>query len=281
MNYELRSPLAVLLILVGSPLVSCTTSQPQPTTTKAPTGTTQPQPTEASSCWDLVYISDSTGWGVPNKYAENIERDTGKTVQVHSYAIGGLSALSVLNALQSDPESLADGRLKSLREDIREAEVIVFFANPRGDPSEGGVRGGLEDCISVSSPPDDCTPGLYEPYLENLKAIYEEISSLRDGKPTIIRAVDFYNPLISVHRERNLEAECTRCLEIFNDTVRQAADAFHIPTISVCDAFNGPGHDEDPREKGYIGPDGVHASEKGQQVIADLLSEAGYEPIER
>jgi hypothetical protein len=33
--------------------------------------------------WDLVYISDSTGWGVPEKYAANIERDNGKTVRVH------------------------------------------------------------------------------------------------------------------------------------------------------------------------------------------------------
>lgn len=243
-------------------------------------GCSKTNPLDELEEWDLVYICDSTGWGVPKRYAENIERDTGKTVRVHSYTIGRLSALRVLNFLQNDLEALADGRLKSLQEDIREAEVIVFFANPRGNPSEGGVRGGLENCISASSPPDDCTPGLYEPYLENLKAIYEEISSLRDDKPTIIRAVDFYNPLISVHGERNMEAECTRCLEVFNDTVQQAADAFHIPTISVYDAFNGVNHDEDPREKGYIGGDGVHTSEQGQQVIADILSEAGYEPVE-
>ena len=232
--------------------------------------------------WDLVYISDSEGWGVANKFADNIERDTGKTVQIHDYAIGGLSALRVLQALQSDPESLSDIKFKSLQADIAEAEVIVFFANPLGDPSKGGVQGGMDKCIvpRLGHPPENCTLQLYEPYIENLKAIYEEILALRNGKPTIIRAVDFYNPLISEHRKLNMEIECTQCWEIFNTAVRQAADAFNIPFVSVYDVFNGLNHDEDPREKGYIGTDGRHTSKQGQQVIADLLSKAGYEPVE-
>jgi len=232
--------------------------------------------------WDLVYISDSEGWGVAHKFADNIERDTGKTVRIHDYAVGGLSALRVLQALQSDPESLSDIKFKSLQADIAEAEVIVFFANSRGDPSKGGVQGGMDKCIAprLGHPPENCTLRLYEPYIENLKAIYEEILALRNGKPTIIRAVDFYNPLISEHRKRNMEIECTLCWETFNTAVRQAADAFNIPFVSVYDVFNGLNHDEDPREKGYISTDGVHTSKRGQQVIADLLSEASYEPVE-
>jgi hypothetical protein len=229
--------------------------------------------------WDLVYISDSTGWGVAEKFANNIERDTGKTVRVHNYAIDSLRALRVLNALQSDPETVSKG-FETLRADIAEAEVIVFFGNPRGDSAEGGVTGGMERCIGGTKAPDDCTPELYEPYIENVKAIYNEILALRKGKPTIIRAVDFYNPIISKHRANNMEVECTQCFEIFNSAVRQAAEAYNIPLISVYDAFNGSNHDEDPKEKGYIGSDGVHASDQGRQVIADLLSEAGYEPIE-
>ncbi|MFO8037635.1 MAG: SGNH/GDSL hydrolase family protein [Anaerolineales bacterium] len=230
--------------------------------------------------WDLVYISDSTGWGVADKLAENIERDTGKEVTTHNYAVGDLSALQVLEAFQIESDSLENDIFKSLKADISEAEMIVFFANPRGDPSKGGVEGGIEHCIRLEPPPYDCTLELYEPYIENLKAVYEEMLALRNGKPTVIRGVDFYNPLISLHRDRNMEAECTDCLEIFNTAVRQAADTFNIPIVSVYDAFNGPNHDQDPRAKGYIGNDGVHTSEKGQQVIADLLSQAGYEPIE-
>ena len=111
--------------------------------------------------------------------------------------------------------------------------------------------------------------------------VYEEIFSLRNGKPTIIRAYDFYNPLISKHRENNIENECRECLETFNRTLQLAAEEFNIPFVSVFDAFNGKNHNEDPREKGYIGDDGIHASEQGQQVIADLISAVGYEPVTR
>lgn len=232
--------------------------------------------------WNLVYISDSTGWGVAKAYARNIEGDTGKTVRIHDYAIGDLSAVDVLHALRGEHESLFDPKLNSLPSDIAKAEVIVFFANPRGDSSKGGVQGGLEKCIAYDpdNPPDNFPSQLYEPYTKNLIAIYEEIVALREGKPTIIRAIDFYNPLISEHRKHNVEVECTRSWEVLNNAVRQAADAFNIPLVSIYNAFNGPGHSEDPREKGYICSDGMHTTEKGQQVIANLLSKVGYEPIE-
>jgi hypothetical protein len=49
----------------------------------------------------------------------------------------------------------------------------------------------------------------------------------------------------------------------------------------VYDAFNGLNHDEGPREKDYIGgDDGEHTTEAGQKVIADLMRELGYDPIE-
>lgn len=228
--------------------------------------------------WDLVYISDSTGWGVARRYAKNIEGDTGKSVRVKNYASGGLSAIQVLDAIQN-----ADITKENLKSDIAEAEVIVLFVNELGDSSKGGVQSGMIDCADYDSgnPPASCSVEINSPYTENLKSIYEAIFSLRNGQPTIIRATDLYNPVISEHRIRNMEAECTQCIEALNTAARNAADAFNIPFVSVYDEFNGPDHSEDPREKGYIGDDGIHASEKGQQVIADLLSAVGYDPVTR
>lgn len=274
-----------VMILVGSLLVSCTGFQPEPTATNVPTDTALPQPTstievaetEASYDWDLVFISNSIGFGVPELYAQNIEQDTGKTVQVHDYAIGSLNAVDVLHDLQHGPDSVDNNLLRSLREDVKEAEVIVFFADPEGDPS---VTSDFDNCIyGRATPPENCGPETYGDYSENLKAIYAEIFTLRDGKPTIIRAIDLYNPMISRFRKNNMEAECTHCQEIFNNIIHEAAAAYNIPTVSLYDAFNGPDHDQDPREKGYIGYDGLHTSLEGQQLIADLLSEAGYDPV--
>lgn len=232
--------------------------------------------------WNLVYISDSTGWGVARIYSQNIKRDTGKDVQIHDYAIGGLSAIDVLKALQGDPKSLYNKKLKNLRSDIAQAEVIIFLANPSGDPSYGGVQGGVKQCIDYDSDfqLDDITLSLYEPYIKNLKTIYELIFNLRMGKLTIIRAMGFYNPLISEQIKWNIAMECKQRWEIFNIAIQQAAEAFNIPFVHIYDAFNGSNHDEDPREKSYIGSDGEHTTIRGQHVIADLLSEVGYEPLE-
>ena len=232
--------------------------------------------------WDLVYISDSTGWGVAEKYAENIKRDTGKTVQVKDYAIGALPAIEVLEALQADSGNVnIRERLQSLRSDVAEAEMIVLHVNELGEPSKGGVQGGMGQCIDyqLGNPPDSCTIEMCQPYTDNLKSIYKEIFSLRNGQPTLIRATDLWNPIISEHRKRNIETACTRCWEIRNAAVRNAADTFNIPFVNLYDEFNGLDHNEDPREKGYIGDDGMHASEKGRQAIADLLSEVGYYPV--
>jgi len=228
--------------------------------------------------WVLVYISDSTGWGVAKKYAKNIEDDTGKRVRVTDFTTGGLSAIEVLDKIQNADTT----KEENLRSHIAGADIIVLFVNELGDPSRGGVQGGIENCVDYESgkPPDTCSNEMYLPYTENIKSIYNAIFSLRNGLPTIIRATDLYNPVISEHRNNNVEVECTECFETHNLAVRNAADAFNIPFVSIYDAFNGPDHNEDPREKGYIGDDGIHASEIGQQVIADLLSDVGYDPVE-
>ena len=49
-----------------------------------------------------------------------------------------------------------------------------------------------------------------------------------------------------------------------------------MPVARVFEAFNGPEHDQDPRDKGYIGGDGVHTTALGRQVIADCLRELDY-----
>ena len=236
----------------------------------------QPNPLDELEEWDMVYISDSTGFGVPDKFAANIERDTGKQVVVHNWMQGGLSAISVLNKLDAEPW------FRNLNEDIAEAEVIIFFANPQGDPAKGGITsGGLGPCRNSLSCklPEDCSPEFHATYIENLKKIYQEIFALRAGQATIIRATDFYNPLISEHQACGTEDACTECWEGFNTSIHQAAEAYGIPVVSVYDLFNGPEHNQDPRVKGYIIRDGRHTTESGQQAIADLLSQTGYTPL--
>jgi len=63
----------------------------------------------AEEAWDLLLISDSTGWGVADQFNPMVEADLGIKVKQHNFAFGGLSAPSVINDLRG-PDSLDNCR---------------------------------------------------------------------------------------------------------------------------------------------------------------------------
>jgi len=74
-------------------------------------------------------------------------------------------------------------------------------------------------------------------------------------------------------------------LQLSRSAIEDAGIASETPdywftwALRRLDAFNGPGHEEDPREKGYIVSDGEHPSDLAAQYTAELLSQMGYEPV--
>jgi lysophospholipase L1-like esterase len=211
--------------------------------------------------WDYVVLGDSSAWGFSKYYAAHIEADLGVKVTVHDRTVGGLSSGQLLSMLRDDRE---------LREAISKAELVTFIANP-GDHI--GWR------IITGEGWHDCSPEALTGYKSDLDEIIQEIFSLRKGTPTIIRAMDFYVPIHSEWKKRGEYEENRRCWNALNETIHQAAAEHKIPVASVYDAFNGPDHNEDPRDKGYIGDDGLHTNEEGQKVIADLFRKLGYKRI--
>ena len=295
MNHKKLLLQMIGLTLVMLLLVACGAPQPAPTPTPVPptatpipptprpvppTNTPVPPtpttaPTEELTEWDLFFISDSSGFGAGELYAEHIERDLGVTVRLHDLALGALSAGRVLRALRGEPEYNAV--LQKLPTLVREAEaaVVVFCANAGDSVSQTHP---ILGCVSPLPYVGDCSPQTFEQYRADLEAVYEQILTLRSDAPTIIRAHDAYHTIYSRYRESGYD-ECVRCWENYNEAIHQAAAARNVPIAHVYDAFNGPNHDEDPRDKGYIGPGGEDISEAGQKVIADLLRELGYEPL--
>jgi hypothetical protein len=229
--------------------------------------------------WNLVVIGDSSLWGLANAFSAQIEADVGVKVVSHDSTVGGLSAGRVLQALETGESS--NPKLAALPDLLRDAEVVVMFANPEDsmDPEKGMD---LESCFHfrpVEKPDETCSLEAFEKYAADLTAIWAKILELRDGQPTVLRATDIYNPLVSPWKKWGAFGTCTECWETMNTAVRMAAEAQNIPFLSRYDAFNGADHEEDPREMGYIASDGEHPSALMCQHIAELLSEMGYEPI--
>ncbi len=245
-----------------------TTTQP---TTAVPTTTTAPA-TTTSEPWDMVFISDSFGLGVAQAWAERIEEAEGVEVRVHAHVVGQLSLAQVREWFTEKDEF-------RIREEVADAEIIFVFGNP-----DGIAHVDMGTCGSTSKaprdPPEHNTPADWAPYGDVLRDILDEIFELRAGQPTVIRVADYFASAIADWREAGIEAECTAGWEAWAGVIREAADEYGVGMASWYDAFNGPDHDEDPREKGYIADDGWHQShDAGVAAQVEVLHALGYDPI--
>lgn len=226
--------------------------------------------------WDLVWISDSSGWGVAEVYAQMVEKDTGVEVNVHDNWIGGLAAGDVLHGLQGTPTPQM--RLLRNADDIREAEIVVIYGNPGASWAEENPADW--ECTNSLEPNyvNNCEMETFGQYIDDLEAIYEIIFELRAGQPTIVRAFDAYNPLIATFKEQGVYEDCKACWANYNAAIHQAAEAFNVPVAEVSVAWNGPDFAEDPVAKGFT-KDGEHPNEEGARVIAQTIRELGYDPV--
>lgn len=264
----------VLAMLAGcSPSSSAQPSSVQPAS---------PQPTAASSLpaasplpgeyWDLVWFSDSSAT-VAELWAARIEDVTSVKVTVHDFwgpAIrGSASFIADLTEVEAVAEAIAG------------AEVIGLYANPAltvaGDALADACRSG----DPTGDPPRVFTEADFDEYADLLRFIYRRILELRQGQPTVIRAVDLYVPVISGWRAAGIEQACTASWEAWTSAARRVASEYGVPMASMYDAFNGPDHDQDPVAKGYIGDDGEHCSDAGRAVQVDVLDALGYDAIVR
>lgn len=226
--------------------------------------------------WDLVWISDSSGWDVAPIYAEMIEEDTGIKVNLIDNWMGGLSAGYVYTVLKGEPTPNAT--LEHLGEQIKDAEVVVFYANPEESWEEENPADWM--CVSLQMPNyvNNCEMETFDTYIQHLEEIYQMIFELREGQPTIVRAYDAYNPLITRFKEQGVYEDCKACWANYNAAIHQAAESYNVPVAAVAEAWNGPNWDQDPKALGYT-KDGEHPNEVGATIIAQALRDLGYEPV--
>lgn len=267
---------AALAACAVSEPVAPATGTPGPTLAATPTAmaesTTSAAPTTADDgSLDLLYVSDSAGSGVAEKYAELAAAALQRQVRVHNHVVGGARITELRDLIRT-----------SLAEEVAQAEIIVVYGNSAG--FEPDVSPGFETCIAAGADPsqDWVPPAIpsvadWHAYRDVLDEIWNEIWALRAGQPTMLRTHDFWSPFIGPWKQAGIEPECTANWEILSQVIRETADANGVGFAAVFAAFNGPRHDEDPREKGWIGDDGAHASEAGMGAIAAALAAVGFD----
>ena len=266
---------------------SATPTLVSPTVTNTlvpPTATPMLSSSEDSEVWDLVYISDSTGWGVADEYAARIEQDLGVQVEVHDLWGPGLSARKILDALRGEYRwtDLSYNFIEPVSF-IEEAEVIVVY----GDwlDSQTAEHPWDWNCALWYEPnrlcqeTTSCGAETFAQYESDLADIFEEIFAIRGGKPVILRTADWYLPWgpLETWRACSQEQICKQCLLNCSDAIHRVADEYGVPVAGLYKAFSGSDLSLDmPRE---FFRDEVNPSAKGATAIADVLADLGYEPV--
>jgi hypothetical protein len=212
--------------------------------------------------WHYIALGDSTSISFPSDYARHIEADLGVKIQVRNRWIGGLDSNYLLRKMRED---------MNLRAEISEAELLTFYANPTTHIGWRIVTGNSNDKY-------DCSDQALADYKTDFNAIVAEIFALRKGKPTMIRTYFSYSPINKQWKEWGQYDEYKRCFEALDRAVEDVARAHKIGFARVYDALNGPNHDQDPNDLGYLS-DGEHTNDLGSKVMAEAFWKLGYEFI--
>ena len=230
-------------------------------------------PVTPNAEWGLVVFGDSSAWGIGDAFAACLEEDLGVKVTVHDMTAGGEPIARVLRRLRED---------EGPREVVENAEVITFYGNPLGSNSRDHP-GDWGNCVNPSSlrEPGNAAPETFDVYEANIRAVIDEILALRGRSPTVLRAMDAYVPVHAAWRESGVYDACWLFFDEYNQAIHRACAERNVPVARVYDAFNGPDHHEDPRDKGYISADGVHTSMEGRKAIGDAFRALGYAPVMR
>lgn len=213
---------------------------------------------------DYVALGDSiaAGAGSRTSYVEElaarVETQLDRDVAVTNLARSGWTSADLLEALRGDP---------AMRKAVAGADLVTWDV-------------GGNDLLAVLDE-IDTTPGGVENLqpvrtaVETLKTNWDEIVAelveLRRDDTVVLRAMDVYHPFVTEHREAGLFDTLAPFLDEVNAHLGATDGQHGIRVAGVHQAFNGPDGTTEPASEGLLAPDGLHPSERGHRLIADLL----------
>lgn len=268
-----------------------TTTTTAPATTATTTTTTAAQPElelpGPDEPWDLLFLAYglTLGDAAPQMYAERAEQDLGVEVNLHNENGVYPDVLELLG-------HIGGGSYPDLSDPIRQAEIIVLQPAPHysDGSNQTAINADLMNCsmkISTTDPkpPETTTAEYWQPYRQLLDAVYTEIWTLREGLPTVLIAIDTHDPYLDKQREAGIESQCTAWQEAWSSAEAQTAVENGAVMVSIYELLNGPGHDVDPVEMGYVGPTEQYPTihwttpnEVAAEMVVEALVAVGFEP---
>ncbi len=264
-------PIAILVIVGAMLFAACSPTPIPPTATPVLLTSTNtpvsPTFTPEHETWDLITMGHSflARSSIAEQYAAFITEDMGIEVTLHRLAVNGQEPEKLLANLRANEE---------LRQLVRDAEAIVFdFSGGWGNSPE------LKYMLGICEG-DDNQQCLHEA-LEQAKTDWTEmadiIEELTAGRTVLIHVFTFGSWIHDGYYKDRVSAEDRAVmygyLAAFQEFQRADALARGMYAHHVFPSEAG-----EPPPAAYFQPDGLHISDEGSLVIANMLRGVGYQP---
>jgi lysophospholipase L1-like esterase len=232
----------------------------------------------------LVVIGDSLPFGghfcggcrdVGEIYGEMVQAATRETVTVANRSSDqGIESKQLLQAVRTD---------EAMRTALAGADIVVVSSghndtpwNVADDPCDGPKMFEQSDWNSYTPECSSAAAAQYRPLLDG---VLDEIATLREGKPTAVRVLTFYNDLVGLPDFLpGNETASVNVIDAFDTVICGAAAAHEAVCVDVYHAFNGA----DGRQPAgdLLEDDYTHPNQTGHQKMAELLFAAGMAPLQ-
>ena len=281
-----RSPLR--LIGIGALVVaaaSCSTSGAGDSPRSAQSPSSAVASETSGPALSLVVIGDSIPYNSPEDcpgctgfvdlYARALARATGREVEVSNLSEhSGLTLPELMDELQSleEPVTAADA-------------IIVGIAHNsfelNNDEQCGTVfdeaASTLQDWSKVTP---RCAASSVAKYGPQYDELFATVASWREGRPTLLRAIDKYNDWNGwqdAHLTPDQERRTVFMHDAWNTMLCQSAEEHGFGCADIYHAFNGP--DGTKPSGDLLAADYTHPSDQGNARIARALVAQGFAPL--
>jgi len=270
---------AALLLVAGcqTGVDAAPTSQTEPSSSGSPT---EKEPTQPG--YSLVALGDSLPFAGPDcggcpsfatLYGAMVEESAGQPARVKNLSMhDGVTTPVLVDRLRtSDP----------LRAAVAGADIVLISAghndtpwNLNDDPCDGPSGNDIDWSAYTAECAREAADG-FGPVLDDLLT---EVELLRDGAPTAIRVINFYNDWIGwADAPPEVTPATVAVLDAFSAVICDVAAAHDAACADTYHAFNGP--DGASPAGALLADDYTHPSAAGHELIADVLFDVGLAPL--
>jgi lysophospholipase L1-like esterase len=214
--------------------------------------------------------------GFPTLYGKAASRALGVPVAVVNWGqYNSLTSVRLVGQVRT---------LAPMRKAIARADIIVLTIGHNDTPwiSEQDLCDGAASSTSIdwSRYTTACSRLLSSSLRFNITDVLGQIKKLRAGKTTLIRVTNFHNDRIgNPSLPRTADAPSKLVVDLFSKAICSAAASARVPCVDVYHAFTGKAGRK--FDGPFVAPDTVHFSQRGHDVVAQLLAKLGYAPLQR